>query len=107
MFKLLMPCAVAIALVSGLDMRAEAAVVTPKLVTPKLVAPKVAVQNFVAEAAWKCEKRHCFWDPAYAGPVPDFAANWGPPDAPTCYYVQRRISKRWAKVCPEVPLQAR
>jgi hypothetical protein len=60
-----------------------------------------------ADAGWKCEKRHCFWDPNYTGPTPDFAANWGPPDQPTCYYVQRRISKRWAKVCPEVPLQAR
>ena len=61
-----------------------------------------------ANAGWKCDgKRNCFWDPAYSGPTPDFAAGWGPPDAPTCYYVQRRISKRWAKVCPEVPLQAR
>ena len=59
-----------------------------------------------ADAGWKCEKRHCFWDANYNGPVPDYAA-WGPPEAPTCYYVQRRISKRWAKVCPEVPWQAR
>ena len=102
MFKLIMPCAVAVALVLCLDTSADAAVATPKL-----VAPKAAVQNFIAEAAWKCDKRHCFWDPAYTGPVPDYAANWGPPEAPTCYYVQRRISKRWAKVCPEVPLQAR
>jgi hypothetical protein len=100
--KLMMPCAVAIALVLGLDTSADAAVVTPKL-----IAPKVAAQNFVAEAAWKCGTHRCFWDPAYTGTVPDFAANWGPPDPPTCYYVKRRISKRWRMVCPEVPLQAR
>ena len=102
MVKLIMPCAVAVALVLGLDTSANAAVATPTL-----VAPKFAAQDFIAEAAWKCHKRHCFWDLNYTGPVPDYAANWAPPDAPTCYYVQRRISKRWAKVCPEVPLQAR
>jgi hypothetical protein len=100
--RILVPCALAIALALGFNMRADAAVVTPKLAAPKAIA-----QDFVAEAAWKCHKRHCFWDPNYTGPVPDFAANWGPPDAPTCYYVQRRISKRWAKVCPEVSLQGR
>ena len=101
MVKFLMPCAAA-ALVLGLNTHAHAGAVTPKL-----VAPKFTVQDFIAEAAWKCEGRHCFWDQNYTGPVPDYAANWGPPDSPTCYYVQRRISKRWAKVCPEVPLQAR
>ena len=101
MVKLFMSCAAA-ALVLGLNTHAHAGVVTPKL-----VAPKVTAQNFITEAAWKCEGRHCFWDQNYTGPVPDYAANWGPPDSPTCYYVQRRISKRWAKVCPEVPLQAR
>jgi hypothetical protein len=100
--KLLMSCAVAVALVSGFDIGADAAVATPNL-----GAPKGAAQNFVAEAAWKCGTHRCFWDPAYTGAVPDFAANWGPPDPPTCYYVKRRISKRWRMVCPEVPLQAR
>ncbi len=101
MVKFLMPCAAA-ALVLGLNTQAHAAVLTPKLVAPKFTA-----QDFVAEAAWKCEGRHCFWDQNYTGPVPPFAASWGPPESPTCYYVQRRISKRWAKVCPEVPWQAR
>ena len=102
MIRLFMSCAVAVALVWGCNTDTEAAIATPKL-----AALKAAPPDFVAETGWKCDKRHCFWDPAYTGPVPDFAANWGPPEAPTCYYVQRRISKRWAKVCPEVPWQAR
>jgi hypothetical protein len=91
----------AIALVLGFNAPAHAAVATPKLVAPKFTA-----QDFVAEAAWKCGTHRCFWDPAYTGPVPDFATSWGPPNPPTCYYAQRRISKRWRMVCPEVPLQA-
>jgi len=71
------------------------------------VAALLTMLGAPANAGWKCEKRHCFWDANYTGPVPEYAANWGPPDAPTCYYVQRRISKRWAKVCPDVPWQAR
>jgi hypothetical protein len=51
-------------------------------------------------AAWKCKKRHCFWTEGYTGPVPEYAAAWGAPQAPGCYYVQGRFSKRWAHYCP-------
>lgn len=53
-----------------------------------------------AAPAWKCGKRHCFWVEGYTGPVPDFAANWGPPRQPGCYYALGRLSKRWTEVCP-------
>jgi hypothetical protein len=66
-----------------------------------------AAQTAVTSIGWMCEGRRCFWRPEYAGPVPPFAAAWGPPESPTCYYVQRRISKRWRQICPEVPWQAR
>ena len=102
MIKCSMLSGAAIVLVLSFNAPANAGVAMPKL-----AAPKFTVQDFIAEAAWKCGGRHCFWDQNYTGPVPPFAANWGPPESPTCYYVQRRISKRWAKVCPEVPLQAR
>ncbi|MGI8527700.1 MAG: hypothetical protein ACR2K5_16320 [Pseudolabrys sp.] len=59
-----------------------------------------------AAAAWKCGKKRCFWVADYSGPVPDFAANWGPPEHSACYYVFRRLAKRWAQVCPSLkPLQ--
>jgi hypothetical protein len=101
--RLLLASAIAaVAVTMAAQPGAEAAVVAPKL-----AVLRTAPTSFVVDSGWKCSKRHCFWDPAYNGPVPDYAASWGPPEAATCYYVQRRISKRWAKVCPEVPLQAR
>ena len=53
----------------------------------------------LAEPAWKCGKKRCFWVEGYKGHVPDFAAQWGPPSQPGCYYVLRR-SKRWSETCP-------
>lgn len=100
MVRLLMSSAVAVAL-AGFPLCADATVATRKL------AAELASQNFTTDVAWKCGSRRCFWDPAYSGPVPGFAANWGPPDPATCYYVKGRISKRWRMVCPEVPWQAR
>jgi hypothetical protein len=58
-------------------------------------------------AAWKCGKKRCYWLSDYNGPVPEFAANWGAPESPDCYYVNRRATKKWAKVCPLGPWQAR
>jgi len=60
-----------------------------------------------SDAGWQCGTKRCFWKADYNGPVPPFAASWAAPESPTCYYVQRRISKRWAKVCPEVDIRAR
>lgn len=74
--------------------------------SPRLTA-KETVQAPATNVGWMCGERRCFWRPDYAGPVPPFAAAWGPPDYPTCYYVQRRISKRWRQICPEIPWQAR
>lgn len=74
--------------------------------TPAGVAAGATLAS-ITSIGWKCEGRRCFWQPEYNGPVPPFAAAWGPPDRPTCYYVQRRISKKWRLVCPEVPWQAR
>jgi hypothetical protein len=59
-----------------------------------------STQSSEAAAAWKCKKRHCFWTEGYTGAVPDYAAAWGAPQAPGCYYVQGRFSKRWAHYCP-------
>jgi hypothetical protein len=58
------------------------------------------VQPSEAAPAWKCGKRHCFWVEGYAGPVPDYATGWGPPQQPGCYYVLGRMSKKWTQVCP-------
>jgi hypothetical protein len=59
-----------------------------------------------AEAAWKCGKKRCFWTEGYKGPLPDFAASWGPPEHSTCYYVLGGLSKRWRQVCPPLtPMQ--
>ena len=58
-------------------------------------------------AAWKCGKKRCFWQTDYNGPVPDFAAAWGAPESPDCYYVLRSMTKKWGKVCPLVPWRAR
>jgi hypothetical protein len=59
-----------------------------------------------AAPAWKCVKRHCFWVEGYTGPIPPFAADWGPPQQPGCYYVQGMISKRWVQYCPPTtPMQ--
>jgi hypothetical protein len=51
-------------------------------------------------ASWKCGKRHCFWVGDYTGPVPDFAAGWGPPTCPGGYYTLSRLSQKWTQVCP-------
>jgi hypothetical protein len=89
-------------LIIGMNvLSADAAVVTPNSVVSR------SVQAPVTNAAWVCGERRCFWRQDYVGPVPPFAAAWGPPDSPTCYYVKRRISKKWRQVCPEVPWQAR
>jgi hypothetical protein len=53
----------------------------------------------LADPAWKCGKKRCFWVEGYKGPLPDFAARWGQPSQPGCYYVLRR-SKRWLETCP-------
>jgi len=53
----------------------------------------------LAEPAWKCGKKRCFWVEGYKGPVPDFAAAWAPPSRPGCYYVLRG-SKGWSETCP-------
>jgi hypothetical protein len=90
----------AVAFVIGMN-TADAGVVKPNSVLSG------SVQASVANAGWVCEERRCFWRQDYAGPVPPYAAAWGPPDYPTCYYIKRRISKRWRQICPEVPWQAR
>lgn len=92
----------AVMFVIGMNVvRADAGVATPTGVVAG------AAQASITNIGWKCEERRCFWRPDYNGPVPAFAAAWGPPDSPTCYYVKRRISKRWRQICPEVPWQAR
>lgn len=64
------------------------------------------VEPSEAAAAWKCGKKHCFWVEGYTGPLPSFAANWGPPRAPGCYYVYGRLSKVWSQYCPPTtPMQ--
>ena len=80
---------------------ADAGVATPYSVVGE------AVPALVMSVGWACGERRCFWRQDYTGPVPPFAATWGPPDSPTCYYVKRRISKKWRQVCPEIPWQAR
>jgi len=49
---------------------------------------------------WKCGQQRCFWVEGYTGPVPDFAAGWGPPTCPGGYYVLSTVSKKWREVCP-------
>jgi hypothetical protein len=80
---------------------ADAGVATPNSVVSG------SVQVPAANAGWACEERRCFRRQDYTGAVPPFAAAWGPPDDPTCYYVKRRISKGWRQICPEIPWQAR
>lgn len=58
------------------------------------------VQSSEAAPAWKCAKNHCFWVEGYTGPVPDYAASWGPPREPGCYYVHGKLSKKWSQYCP-------
>jgi len=58
-----------------------------------------------AASAWKCRKSRCFWVEGYTGPVPDFAANWGPPQQPGCYYARNIFSKRWKQVCPSFSVE--
>lgn len=63
----------------------------------------LGIQPSHAAPAWKCGKKRCFWVEGYTGPVPAFAANWGPPQQPGCYYSRGIVTKRWTQVCP--PLQ--
>lgn len=70
-----------------------------------LVFLGINVQPSHAEPAWKCGKKRCLWVEGYKGPTPDFAANWGPPSHPGCYYVLR-AKQRWAETCPpQTPMQ--
>jgi hypothetical protein len=63
-------------------------------------------QSSEAAPAWKCHKRHCYWTEGYTGPVADFAADWGPPREPGCYYVRDLFSKHWVQYCPPTgPMQ--
>jgi hypothetical protein len=66
----------------------------------------VNTRSSEAAPAWRCFKRHCYWTEGYTGPVPKFAAGWGPPRQPGCYYVRAMISKRWVEYCPPTaPMQ--
>ncbi len=70
-----------------------------------VVLVAVNVGSSEAAPAWKCGKKHCFWTEGYTGPVPDFAANWGQPSGPGCYYVLR-AKKKWVEYCPPTePMQ--
>jgi len=76
------------------------------LFTLAILLLAVNVRSSEATPAWRCFKRHCYWTEGYTGPIPPFAAAWGPPRQPGCYYVRGLISKRWVEYCPpSTPMQ--
>ncbi len=82
----------AIALLLGINVGAEAAVVGPSSVT----APASAT----IPVRWVCGPYRCAYIPNYAGPivVHRYMRGWAPPPSPHCNYVRGRRG-RWALIC--------
>jgi len=52
-----------------------------------------------AKAAWLCGPEQCVWVHHHVAVVPTFAATWGPPIRPNCFW-RRGVFGRWRFVCP-------
>ncbi len=51
------------------------------------------------KADWLCGPDQCVWVNRNVVVVPDYATNWAPPVAPTCFW-KRGFFGRWKLICP-------
>lgn len=87
------------ALAAGLLLAAPApsAEAAPAVPAP---APIGAQDALIQNAAWSCGPRRCTWVPGFTGPVPGYAAGWGAPAYPNCYW-KRGILGNWKQKCDD------
>lgn len=65
------------------------------------LASSAAQTSPVQKVVWVCGPARCVWvqSPAAEVVVPDYAAAWGPPLYPSCFW-KRGFFGRWKMICP-------